>query len=199
MEGDAYIKYKLSGQKLPEPKNTEDDKITKSELHCNRMKSLENAYRGDDMHLPRTLDQSLYGTLEQEDLRKRAMEQVVYRYTNSNAGESGRTRETRILMVSQLWLWKIDDRMRHPIPFTLTSLRHFIETLITAFPERWYQGVVTTLLDHIRDESSGFRSISSLDKLIDHIVRQTVDSLYSAEGEENYFDIFDKAVSAVVG
>ena len=116
-------------QSLGEDDNSK--KLYRQSRQCNRMKSLENAYRGRDMHLPRTLDQSLYGTLEPEDLRKRAMDQVVYRHTDRNGGESGPTRETRILMVNQLWLWKIDDRMRHPIPFTLTSLRYnFLNLLI---------------------------------------------------------------------
>jgi hypothetical protein len=55
------------------------------------------------LHIRRTLDQSFYYTLSDQDIRDRDLDQVVYRYTNEVMTSP------RILMVDQLWLWIIDE------------------------------------------------------------------------------------------
>ncbi|CZR64777.1 uncharacterized protein PAC_14676 [Phialocephala subalpina] len=80
------------------------------------------AYVHEDspLHVRRTLDQSFYYTLPDEEIRIRDLDQVLYRYTNGDLKMTA----PRILMVDQLWLWIIDEPGQP-------------RTVITAFPQSW--------------------------------------------------------------
>jgi hypothetical protein len=68
---------------------------------------LLNAYfwAKSPIHDRRTLDQSYYNSLPLTNIRKRDLDQVLYRYMEKeNVAEEDR----RILMVDQLWLWILD-------------------------------------------------------------------------------------------
>ncbi|KAF2463171.1 uncharacterized protein BDR25DRAFT_347387 [Lindgomyces ingoldianus] len=67
------------------------------------------------LHLRRTLDRSYYYTLEDHEIRKRDVDQVLYRHTYDEL----ELYDPMLIMVDQLWLWVIDDR-----------------TIVTAFPQR---------------------------------------------------------------
>jgi hypothetical protein len=79
------------------------------------------AYIHEDspLHVRRTLDQSFYYTLPDQDIRDRDLDQVLYRYTNGDL----KMTSPRILMVDQLWLWIIDEPDQ-PSIFYLCK-RHF--------------------------------------------------------------------------
>jgi hypothetical protein len=64
----------------------------------------ENLHQNPPLHIRRTLDQSYFLTLD--DTAVRDKDQVVYRETR--AGRSFHTRNTRVVMVDQLWLWILD-------------------------------------------------------------------------------------------
>lgn len=55
------------------------------------------------LHIRRTLDQSYFWTMEDTTTRDR--DQVVFRGT-----KRGKTYNTRVVMVDQLWLWILDER-----------------------------------------------------------------------------------------
>jgi hypothetical protein len=76
----------------------------------------ENLHHNPPLHIRRTLDQSYFLTLEDTSVRDK--DQVVYRETRE--GWSFHTRNTRVVMVDQLWLWILDGN-----------------TIITSFPRRW--------------------------------------------------------------
>jgi len=89
--------------------------------HFHKMEALEDAYNvphnqgSVNLYISRTLDQSFY--LELNDMFIRDMGQVIYRYTGGikngmrDHGSAGaKRREKKILMVSQLWLWKIGGK-----------------------------------------------------------------------------------------
>ncbi len=65
----------------------------------------ENLHRDPPLHIRRTLDQSYFLTLENTAIRDK--DQVVWRETR--AGRSFHARNTRVVMVDQLWLWILDD------------------------------------------------------------------------------------------
>lgn len=77
----------------------------------------ENVNRNPPLHIRRTIDQYYFPTLEDTSVRDK--DQVVYRGTR--AGRSFHTKNTRVVMVDQLWLWILDDR----------------ECLYFAFSYRW--------------------------------------------------------------
>lgn len=55
------------------------------------------------LHIRRTLDQSYF--LNLKDTSQRDQDQVVYRATK------GTGNHTRVVMVDQLWLWVLDERV----------------------------------------------------------------------------------------
>lgn len=65
------------------------------------------------LHIRRTLDQSHF--LNLKDTSHRDQDQVVYRATKLPWYEPGNL--ARVVMVDQLWMWLLDDRMSSfPIP-----------------------------------------------------------------------------------
>lgn len=75
-----------------------------------------------------------------------------------------------------------------------------LDTIITAFPERWHEGQEDDILSHI------FGPIwdtppSSLDQMISNILQQCigfVDAPSNAGLDENLFDIFEQSIAKVV-
>ena len=62
------------------------------------------------LHIRRTLDQSYFLSLK--DTSERDRDQVVYRETKLAWQEPGDI--TRVVMVDQLWLWILDERLCTP-------------------------------------------------------------------------------------
>lgn len=189
--------------------------------HTLKMNRLEQAYRHGgpptDLHLACTLDQSYYTSLSDSSDRDR--DQVVFRFfsrdgvpaeetnkpgpygeVNERAKEPQPTKKglSKLLMVSQLWLWKIDEGKYQQL-YNIASADD-IDTIITALPERWHKDQEGDILSHI------LRSIydsppSSLDQMIQHILNGCigfVDAPSNAGLGENLFDIFEQSIAKVV-
>jgi hypothetical protein len=56
------------------------------------------------LHLRRTLDRSYYYTLEESEIQKRDVDQVLYRHTYKEL----ELYDPMLIMVDQLWVWVID-------------------------------------------------------------------------------------------
>ncbi|KAK3984769.1 hypothetical protein QBC44DRAFT_374849 [Cladorrhinum sp. PSN332] len=104
------------------------------------LKVLETAYPvyngSEGLQLPQTLDQSYYGRLTTEDLTERNTDQVVYKWfqqfhhmgpglgcpgqQQQQQPQQERDTSPKILVVRQLWIWKLDER-----------------TVLSAIPRRW--------------------------------------------------------------
>jgi hypothetical protein len=78
----------------------------------------ENLHRDPPLHIRRTLDQSYFLTLE--DTGARDKDQVVYRETRQ--GKSHYARNTRVVMVDQLWLWILGGSEWSPFRPLILSL-----------------------------------------------------------------------------
>ncbi|RSM11701.1 hypothetical protein CEP52_002936 [Fusarium oligoseptatum] len=88
-------------------------------------------------------------------------------------------KQARLLMVHQLWLWKLDK-----------------DTIITAFPDRYHRGVEDTLFDTIRQ--GGIHSYTDPHELIEDILFESVTFLeefqYAGLGI-HVLDIFDSSIA----
>jgi hypothetical protein len=99
-----------------------------------KMTDLEQIYSlFETIHMPRSLDQSYYVGLDSlEDTAARDLDQVIYRHMrrqhnrlNSVTSDDGsklstlpgdlavmrKPKQAKILMVNQLWLWRLDESM----------------------------------------------------------------------------------------
>jgi hypothetical protein len=110
VETNKYLEYKKFRLGiLKECPNFESAELLR---RFERMDKLETTYqilkkdKVIDLHVPRTLDESYYKALE--CTRDRDSDQVVYRYTENKAKKSGNQSKVHILMVNQLWLWKVE-------------------------------------------------------------------------------------------
>lgn len=112
--------------------------------------------RDPPLHIRRTLDQYYFLTLA--DTSARDKDQVVYRGTKD--GKSFHTRNTRVVMVDQLWMWILDDH-----------------TIITSFPRRWGRnkpdssGVHKSLRERLKgmtNRKEGIKSIHHLGMFLLH-------------------------------
>ena len=95
----------------------------------------DNLHQDPPMHIRRTLDQSYFLTLDDTGARDR--DQVVYRETK--AGRSFHMRNTRVVMVDQLWLWILDDSKITLFP---VSLGTFIKIHCPSMSFEAYEGLV---------------------------------------------------------
>ncbi|KAH6886791.1 hypothetical protein B0T10DRAFT_442909 [Thelonectria olida] len=89
------------------------------------------------------------------------------------------SRLPRLLMVHQLWLWKLDS-----------------STIITAFPDRYHQGVEDTLFETIRQ--GGIESYTRPEQLIENILFECVTFLeeYRFAGLGiHILDIFESSIA----
>ncbi|KAK4184380.1 hypothetical protein QBC35DRAFT_58749 [Podospora australis] len=108
-----------------------------------RMTNLEKTYpyldRQDNTGVqhPQTLAQYHCWGMQDKDLAECDRNQVLYKWhdaAGNNTPQHGQSQPRQILMVNQLWVWKLDNR-----------------TVITALPERWHEDPQEKLLDPIRD------------------------------------------------
>ncbi|KAK0615556.1 hypothetical protein B0T17DRAFT_346871 [Bombardia bombarda] len=140
---------------------------------------------------PETLDRSYYQGLDQENLAKRDIDQVVFKWFKSlqngnvdvdrDSGTEHQDMRPKLLMVHQLWLWKLDER-----------------TIITALPQRWHDGSEDTLFDMILSSlTSG--ECKSPDSLIHHVLLQCLkfpDEFYHAGVHHHILDIFQSWIAS---
>ncbi|SPO05319.1 uncharacterized protein DNG_08006 [Cephalotrichum gorgonifer] len=172
------------------------------------------------LHKPETLDASRYDMLSEADLGMRDKDQVVFKWFqhrdgrgNSRQGDTPKpmgskplkltantlksnvlkgtgqqsfgdsavnvSRLPRLLMVHQLWLWKLNK-----------------DTVITAFPERYHQGVEDSLFETIRQ--SGIDCYTRPEQLVESILFECVTFLeeYRLAGLGlHILDIFDSSIA----
>jgi hypothetical protein len=87
----------------------------------------ENVNNNPPLHIRRTLDQYYFLTLDDTSARDR--DQVVYRGTRVGK-TSLHSKNTRVVMVDQLWLWILDDSnplsdiVEDSYAILLTKIRH---------------------------------------------------------------------------
>jgi len=143
----------------------------------------ENINTNPPLHVRRTLDQYYFPTLE--DTSERDQDQVVYRGTK--AGKSFHTRNTRVVMVDQLWLWILDDN-----------------TIITSFPRRWGRnkpdpsGVHKSLRDRLEHGTDEIRSIHHLALIIiDQCSRVFFDRTKPLDERPEVMDLFSEALGNI--
>lgn len=144
----------------------------------------ENLHENPPLHIRRTLDQSYFLTLENTAVRDK--DQVVYRETR--AGRSFHTRNTRVVMVDQLWLWILDGN-----------------TIITSFPRRWGRnkpdpsGVHKSLRDRL--ENTAEEEIQSIYDLaliiIDQCSRVFFDRTKPLDQRPEVMDLFASVIGNV--
>ncbi|KAI1805357.1 hypothetical protein F4811DRAFT_552000 [Daldinia bambusicola] len=175
-----------------------------------KRQDLEKAYRkfGDepeDLHIPYSLDQFYYSFLN--DSTDRDKTQVVVKYaelrrkrnefkssyklatcqseeTEENEPSSNQLKPPqntkKLLMVNQMWLWKISS-----------------DTFITAFPDRSYNSSEVELLtqiSHDMAEDLPATIDSTIVKVLDSVVG-FVDAPCNAGLSENVFDIFEQSIA----
>lgn len=123
------------------------------------------------LHVRRTLDQYYFVTLD--DTSKRDRDQVVFRATNW--GIKRPSRNARVVMVDQLWLWILDDRKSATLHVAITkhgssqqlSLSAAIDTIISSFPRRWGRNKPDTSGVHkcLRDRLNAMKRVDSIHHL----------------------------------
>ncbi|KAM7221765.1 hypothetical protein V8F06_002758 [Rhypophila decipiens] len=143
----------------------------------------DNVSRTPPLHIRRTIDQYYFPTLEDTSLRDK--DQVVYRGTR--AGRSFHTKNTRVVMVDQLWLWILDDH-----------------TIITSFPRRWGRnkpdpsGVHKSLRERLEAMSGGIKSIHHLAlMIIDQTSNVFFDRTKPLDQRPEVMDLFSSAIGHV--
>lgn len=144
----------------------------------------ENLHHNPPLHIRRTLDQSYFLTLD--DTAVRDKDQVVYRETR--AGRSFHTRNTRVVMVDQLWLWILDGN-----------------TIITSFPRRWGRnkpdpsGVHKSLRERLeRTPAEEIQSVYDLALIIiDQCSRVFFDRTKPLDQRPEVMDLFASAIGNV--
>ncbi|KAL2860912.1 uncharacterized protein BJX67DRAFT_386189 [Aspergillus lucknowensis] len=209
------------------------------------MVALKNSYKDPDcgLHCPRTLDESSYDFLEDDDLQRRDRQQVVTGYLlrlqkrraavksptrapksllrrctplmpNSAIGkpesrpeapqnrrlsrwdalrpvkpsqsniveDDNEAHHIQMLMVPQLWLWKVDKN-----------------TIITAFPERWDQSHPNCMLDKVRREFPATATVDdAIVSIADSCINYIEDPFYAFEGRgTTSFEAFEYDIARV--
>ncbi|KAK4223582.1 hypothetical protein QBC38DRAFT_45786 [Podospora fimiseda] len=130
---------------------------------------------------PQTLDESYYDSLEGKSLSDRNKDQVVYKWFSRHSSDDndkhdsldGDLEPPKLLMVNQLWLWKLGDG-----------------TIITAFPDRWHDGPEHTLYEAIRQDIPNHVWKTS-DMLIEYLVSACVTFPHISSNVRLGFDILD--------
>ncbi|OAR05723.1 hypothetical protein LLEC1_04961 [Akanthomyces lecanii] len=157
-----------------------------------RCKRFKQAHAGENcqisgqnnlsVHIPLTLDQSYYLSLK--DTTNRNEDQVVVKYVERQErgdNEKGSPpRSKSILMVNQLWIWKIDA-----------------QTVVTALADRLHpdaeKRLAPTLSNTMQQDPP-----PSLDMMIVQIIKAAtnfVDAPANAGLSENLFDIFEQSIA----
>ncbi|RSL68958.1 hypothetical protein CEP54_002599 [Fusarium duplospermum] len=141
-----------------------------------------------------TLDEYYCDMLDRTDARRRAEDQVVWRWSldkekrrasaHKKVGDEDEVidlSEAKLLMVHQLWVWKL-----HP------------QTVITALPERWHMVHGCTLLEVIRQGS--IVDFDSPERFIAHVVQECatfLDKLTLAGSRMHILDVFEGEAAKV--
>ncbi|OBS23185.1 hypothetical protein FPOA_03740 [Fusarium poae] len=131
-------------------------------------------------HTPLTLDQSYYLSLHNSRLRDK--DQVVIEHVERQEmlqPRTGTARPRRLLMVNQMWVWKVDAA-----------------TLITAFPDRRHP-YQTNLSERITENIKASPP-STIASVISRLLREVtgfVDAPTNAGLTDNVFHIFEQSVA----
>ncbi|KAL2787024.1 hypothetical protein BJX66DRAFT_341606 [Aspergillus keveii] len=216
----------------------------RNQAHIQAMRELKGSYNDGccRLHSPRTLDESSYDFLQNEDLERRDQGQVLTVYLEgqkalaeaesatpglrscntrhgsllsgcavpkprsgavthslralwkSITGEKPTTPSVRthqenddlirpkMLMVPQLWLWKLDER-----------------TIISAYPERWDPHCGQSMFDKVRKKMQFCTTVDeAIVKIADTCVNYIEDPWYVSRGRAyTTFDAFDYAIAEV--
>ncbi|SCB65560.1 unnamed protein product [Fusarium graminearum] len=130
-----------------------------------------------NFHAPLTLDQSYYLSLH--DSRGRDNDQVVIKHVERQERLTRTTRPKRLLMVNQMWIWKVDT-----------------DTLVTACPDRRhpYQSNLSEQISATVQTSPP----STMDSIISRVLRHVigfVNAPNNAGLKENVFHIFEQSIA----
>ncbi|PQK17488.1 hypothetical protein BB8028_0007g06830 [Beauveria bassiana] len=131
-----------------------------------------------NIHVPLTLDQSYYMSLQ--DATNRNEDQVVVKYAKRQE-QGGERRTKNILMVNQLWIWKVDAK-----------------TVVTALADRVGSDGQKSPLIASLSEAMHHDPPPSLDLMIIQIIKAAtnfVDAPANAGLGENLFDIFEQSIA----
>ncbi|TPX10123.1 uncharacterized protein E0L32_001320 [Thyridium curvatum] len=161
---------------------------------------LINAYLNNSppLHPRRTLDQFFYHGI---DTTARDRDQVVYRFCKRHHVEP------KIYMVDQLWLWVLgrgeNTKLSLPILF-LTNKWHFLDLIITCFPQRWDQPRQDPLnvLDGIIEETNAktrppMQSVYDLAMLITNRCSGMFDRHRLDDQDYQFLDMFESSIGHV--
>lgn len=103
-------------------------------------------------------------------------------------------------MVQQFWLWKLDEGEEDCIILMkILITNRTTDTIITAFPGRYHEGVEDTLIETIRD--SGVDEYRSPEELIEHFLLKCVTFLerFNEAGLKiHILDIFESSIAETV-
>ncbi|KAK2054571.1 hypothetical protein LY76DRAFT_579843 [Colletotrichum caudatum] len=130
-------------------------------------------------HVQRTLSRQSSSKQKKTDGTKAELGRMAGRQDQASSVQAKISREKRrmdrerrkqILVVAQLWVWKIDEN-----------------TVISAFPDRWDDKNAKTLLNGIKHRVLGMRGIRSGDADMMRIVESIVESAVGYSEEEFHF------------
>ena len=137
------------------------------------------------LHVRRTLDQFFYHNI---DCQGRDEGQVVYRYQTDLSEEDDATKDPKIFMVDQLWMWILGN-----------------DLLVTSFPQRWQQpkddplnvleGVILDINSKTRDP---VQSIYDVAMIITGRCSGIFDRHRVGDGEYQFLDMFDSSIGSAM-
>ncbi|GKT42971.1 ankyrin repeat and protein kinase domain-containing protein 1 [Colletotrichum spaethianum] len=151
-----------------------------------------------DRHVQRTLSRQSSSKQKKTDGTKAELGRMAGRQDQASSVQAKISREKRrmdrerrkqILVVAQLWIWKIDDN-----------------TIISAFPDRWDNKNAKTLLNSIKHRVLGMRDIRSDDTDMMRIVESILESAvgyseeefhFQFEGPRSYCNVFAASIANV--
>ncbi|KUI74192.1 hypothetical protein VM1G_10037 [Cytospora mali] len=100
----------------------------------------------------------------------------------SVAGQPGKNRKAKLLMVNQMWLWKLDEH-----------------TILTSFPDRWSQVQDDDLMTYILRSLARF-SPTTTDSMLNRLLNlcaRYIDLPSNASLDDNCFDIFEQSIATI--
>ncbi|KZL88337.1 heat shock protein sti1, partial [Colletotrichum incanum] len=153
-----------------------------------------------DRHVQRTLSRQSSSKQKKTDGTKAELGRMAGRQDQASSVQAKISREKRrmdrerrkqILVVAQLWVWKIDEN-----------------TVISAFPDRWDNKNAKTLLNSIKHRVLGMRDIRSDNTDMMRIVESILESAvgyseeefhFQFEGPRSYCNVFAASIAHVPG
>ncbi|OHW99989.1 ankyrin repeat protein [Colletotrichum incanum] len=151
-----------------------------------------------DRHVQRTLSRQSSSKQKKTDGTKAELGRMAGRQDQASSVQAKISREKRrmdrerrkqILVVAQLWVWKIDEN-----------------TVISAFPDRWDNKNAKTLLNSIKHRVLGMRDIRSDNTDMMRIVESILESAvgyseeefhFQFEGPRSYCNVFAASIAHV--